>query len=175
MKCSKWFPVKFITIPIADRGMQLGPYSNDIWIIGLYLYKSLNGGSATYSAFCFWSSSSESLPSSSPAFLFLNFWGEGDIDYYFKGCGAAAAGWVGGLFYSFLYKHLMKPLALVLELMPKFCSAPPPKESPYSRIIRPSPVATKSASLLVLTALQRSPRVAGPPPTMTMSAVSLVC
>ena len=41
----------------------------------------------------------------------------------------------------------MNPFALVFELIPKFCSAPPPKQRPWSRIAKPSPVATKSFSL----------------------------
>ena len=81
----------------------------------------------------------------------------------------------------------MKPFALVFEFIPKFCNEPPPKDRPYSRIAIPSPEFTKSPSLhskstklktafylFVFVALHKSPRVAGPAPIMTISAINLV-
>lgn len=147
MNCNKWFPVKLKIIPIADRGIQFGPNSKAIWIIGECLYRSLKGVRATHSSLGFSLSSSEELSSSSrPALRFLSFSVEFDCC---KFCGGAeAAGAVVDGFINFLYRHLMKPLELVLELTPKFWRVPPPKASPCSRIASPSPEPTNSANLL---------------------------
>ena len=79
--------------------------------------------------------------------------------------------------------HLRNPPELVFELIPKYYRFPPPKVIPCSIIAIPSPVVTKSFSLLIINlrsfniylfvfiALQRSPRVAGPPPIITTSAL----
>ena len=118
--------------------MQFGPNSIAICIIGLYLYRSLNGGNAIHSSEVN-SFSSPLLFSSKPAFILVSFWAELELFTYFYG-------YCPG-FWTFLYRHLMKPFALVFEFIPKFCNEPPPKDRPYSRIAIPSPEFTKSPSL----------------------------
>jgi hypothetical protein len=54
----------------------------------------------------------------------------------FSFCGLATAGYT---ILHRLYKHFIKPFALVLELSPKFPKAPAPKDKPSSSTAMPSP------------------------------------
>ena len=72
--------------------------------------------------------------------------------------------------------HLMKPPALVLELIPYSPNYPAPNEVPASIIANPwlildgvSLLLMISLNLLVLTALMRRPRAAGPLPITKVS------
>ena len=60
----------------------------------------------------------------------------------------------------------------MFEFIPKCCRFPPPKDKPDSTIAMPSPPATNSCNLFVLAALQSSPSVAGPAPTINKSTVT---
>ena len=108
----------------------------------------MKGGSATYSALGLESSSSDSLPSSSPAFLFFSFIGAGETVVCFGGYDACVVlARICTFCYNFLYRHLMNPLALVFEFIPNYYKAPPPNANPCSKIAIPSPVVTRSDSL----------------------------
>lgn len=125
-----------MNMPTKLRGTRRLPYSLRLLKIWDWLTNSLKlpyGRQTSFFGVCFnscGSSLSESMALSSPSesggaggCFFLDGVALPSIEAFLESAAVLYLFWD-------IYVHLINPLALVLELIPKFCSAPPPKLSP---------------------------------------------